>query len=145
VLVVRLTYGPTEGRYSLPGGWQDVGEQINTAAIREVREETQVQARRIGLTGMRTRTESDSQPQRSIVDLMWLLEHEQGEPQPDEQEADDARFMPFDEALRRDDVEDIVKYLVQRLQTGTLAPQCHVGQNADGSPVSTPEEWKLFV
>jgi ADP-ribose pyrophosphatase YjhB (NUDIX family) len=143
VLVVRLTYGPTQGRYSLPGGWQDVGEQIDTAAIREVREETQVQARCVGLIGMRTRTESE--PRHSIVDLMWLLEHEQGEPRPDEQEADDARFMPFDEALRRDDDEDIVKYLIQRLQAGTLAPQCHVGQSVDGSSVSKPEEWKLFV
>ena len=145
VLVVRLTYGPTEGRYSLPGGWQDVGEELDTAAVREVREETGVEARCVGMIGMRTRTDRD--PERTIVDLMWLLEHERGEPRPSDGEADDARFMPFDEVLERDDVEEIVTWLVNRYREGSLHPFCLVGPNADETDQNDekPEVWKLFA
>ncbi len=145
VLVVRLTYGPTEGRYSLPGGWQDVGEELDTAATREVREETGVEARCIGMIGMRTRTDRD--PERTIVDLMWLLEYESGEPEPSDGEADEARFMPFDEVLERDDVEEIVTYLVERYRDGSLNPYCLVGRNADETDENDEksEVWKLFA
>ena len=145
VLVVRLTYGPTEGRYSLPGGWQDVGEELDTAAVREVREETGVEARCVGMIGMRTRTDRD--PERTIVDLMWLLEHESGEPKPTDGEADEARYMPFDEALERDDVQEIVRFLVTRYRDGALQRLCLVGKNVDETDRNTekPEEWKLFA
>ena len=123
VLVVRLTYGPTKGMYSLPGGWQDVGEHINDAATREVHEETSIDARTVGLIGLRTRTVND----RSITDLVWLLEHVSGEPSSDDEETDDARFMSFDEVDARDDVEELVQLLVDRARAGDLRPHGFVG------------------
>ncbi len=141
VLVVRLTYGPTEGRYSFPGGWQAVGEELHTAAVREVREETGVEARSLGLVAVRTRTE----PERSVVDLVWLLEHVSGAPRPDDEEADDARFMPFDEVERRDDVEALVRFVVRRLRTGELRVLRDAGPNRDGAPGRAREDWTLFA
>ncbi|MEZ4498997.1 MAG: NUDIX domain-containing protein [Thermomicrobiales bacterium] len=40
ILLVRMTYGPTKGRYMLPGGIVDPGETLDVAVVREVREET---------------------------------------------------------------------------------------------------------
>lgn len=143
VLVVRLTYGPTAGKYSLPGGWLDVGEDIDTAAAREVAEETGVEARSIGVIGLRVRADVE----RSQTDLIWLLEHVSGEPQPDENEADDARYIPFDEITARDDVEEIVTELVTRYRAGNLHTLRLEGMNIDGAQQPAPdrEEWKLFV
>lgn len=141
VLLVRLTYGPTKGRYSFPGGWQDVGEDLHTAAVREVREETGIEARSLGLIAVRTRTE----PEHSIVDLVWLLEHVSGDPKPDDEEADDARFMPFDEAEQRDDVVELVPFIVGRLRAGELRVLREAGDNRDGAPGRDPEDWTLFA
>ncbi len=143
VLVVRLTYGPTEGKYSLPGGWLDVGEDIDSAAAREVEEETGVAARCLGVIGLRVRANVE----RSQTDLIWLLEHVSGEPRPDENEADDARYMSFDDIDGRDDVEEIVGKLVARYRAGNIQTLCLEGMNVDGADTPTPdrEEWKLFV
>jgi ADP-ribose pyrophosphatase YjhB (NUDIX family) len=143
VLVVRLTYGPTAGKYSLPGGWLDVGEDIDSAAAREVAEETGVEARCLGVVGLRVRANVE----RSQTDLIWLLEHVSGEPRADEQETDDARYMTFDEITSRDDVEEIVGKITTRYRANQLQTLCLDGMNVDGADTPTPEreEWKLFV
>jgi 8-oxo-dGTP diphosphatase len=144
VLVVRLTYGPTEGRYSLPGGLLDVGEEIDSAAVRETLEETGVETTCAGVIGLRVRSEGG----RSQTDLMWLLEYVAGEPRSDGAENDDARFMPFDDVLARDDVEEIVQVLVRRAREGAFHVHRLYGQNLDGvddGAPPRPEEWKLFL
>lgn len=143
VLVVRLTYGPTEGKYSLPGGWLDVGEDIDTAAAREVEEETGITARCLGVIGLRVRANVE----RSQTDLIWLLEHVSGEPRPDQTEANDARYLTFDEIATRDDVEEIVSKLVTRYRAGDIQTLSLDGLHVDGADTPTPEreEWKLFV
>ena len=40
VLLVRLSYGPREGRWSLPGGLVEIDETPEEAAVRETAEET---------------------------------------------------------------------------------------------------------
>lgn len=143
-LVVRLTYGPTKGMYSLPGGWQDVGEHIDDAATREVLEETGVETRTVGLIGLRTRTVEG----RSISDLIWLQEHVRGEPTCDDEETDDARFLSFDEIDARDDIEELVKVLVALARENRLRPHAYLGQNIDDAPHEPEipaEEWKLFL
>lgn len=49
VLLVRRGKPPRKGQWSLPGGAQKVGETINEAAVREVREETGLRVDVLGL------------------------------------------------------------------------------------------------
>jgi 8-oxo-dGTP diphosphatase len=141
VLVVRLTYGPTKGRYSLPGGLLDVGEEIDSAAVRETAEETGVETTCAGVIGLRVRSEHG----QSQTDLIWLLEYVSGEPRADNDENDDARFMPFEEALERDDVEELVQVLVRRAMDDAFHIHRLRGNNVDGTESPKPEEWKLFL
>lgn len=143
LLVVRMTYGPSRGRYMLPGGLLDPGETLDMAAAREVLEETGVTARVVGLAGVRSRFD----PRDGSTDTytLWRLEHVAGEPTPDGRENDDARFLPFAEIAGREDVVYLVKYLAAKLEAGAMTPHALVEDYAYQFPGSTKESWKLFV
>ncbi len=141
LLVVRMSYGPTQGRYMLPGGLLDPGETLDVAAAREVREETSVEARPVGIVGVRTRYDG---PHNDTY-VLWYLEHVAGEPAADGHENDDARFFTFDEIAERDDVVYLVKYLAARIASGAMNPHAHAHDYAYQFPGTTPDSWKLFM
>ncbi|RIK42271.1 MAG: NADH pyrophosphatase [Chloroflexi bacterium] len=141
LLVVRMTYGVSKGRYMLPGGVLDPGETLDVAAAREVREETGVEARPVGIVGVRTRYDGHN----TDTYILWLLEHRSGEPAADGHENDDARYMPFGEIETREDVVYLVKYLARRLANGDITAHRQVEDYAYQLPGSTPDSWKLFM
>jgi ADP-ribose pyrophosphatase YjhB (NUDIX family) len=49
ILLIRRGHAPKKGHWSLPGGHQELGETVEQAAIREVREETGVSIRVLDL------------------------------------------------------------------------------------------------
>jgi len=141
LLVIRMTYGPTRGRYMLPGGLLDPGETLDQAVVREVREEAGIEARPLGIVGVRSRVDGLSTDNYVI----WLLEYVSGEPGADGHEADDARFVPFVELLERDDVAALVQYLAGRLARGEISVHSLVEDYTYQLPGTTPATWKLFM
>ena len=55
ILMVKRAIDPMMGRWSLPAGYVDRGEEVEEAAIREVREETGVEVRLDSLLGVYSR------------------------------------------------------------------------------------------
>ncbi len=53
VLIVRRARPPAQGIYTLPGGGVELGETLEEAVVREVREETALEVRPIALAGYR--------------------------------------------------------------------------------------------
>ncbi len=53
VLIVRRARRPAQGLYTLPGGGVELGETLEQAVIREVREETGLAIAPVGLVGFR--------------------------------------------------------------------------------------------
>jgi ADP-ribose pyrophosphatase YjhB (NUDIX family) len=53
VLIVRRARPPAHGLYTLPGGGVELGESLQQAVIREVREETGLGIAPLGLVGFR--------------------------------------------------------------------------------------------
>lgn len=141
VLLVRMAYGPARGQYLFPGGLVEPGETLDRAAAREVLEETGVVAEPQGVIGLRTRYDGP----RSDTYVMFLLEHRSGEPRPDGQESDDARYFSVSELEAAGDiVTGLSRYVSLRVLRGTYCLQ-HFAADFDYEAAGRDRErWRIF-
>jgi ADP-ribose pyrophosphatase YjhB (NUDIX family) len=141
ILLVRMTYGASRGRFMLPGGVMDPGETLDVAVVREVLEETGVVARPRGVIGLRSRYDGP----HTDTYVLWLLDHVSGEPKPDGRENDEARYFTLAELAGRDDVTYLASYLAERVLGGRIRPLDLVRDYAYQTPGTTIDSWKLFL
>lgn len=113
VLLCRRRIEPYLGSWTLPAGYQEVDESIESTAIREVREETGLVVRLTGLLDVMTTTDD---PRKAAILVVYLAEEVDGELQPGD-DADEVAFHPLD------DLPDNVGFInhrriLKRLRTG---------------------------
>ena len=94
VLVVRRARSPAQNLYTFPGGAVEIGETLNEAAMREVREETSLTIEPFALAGHREVITHDAQGrvERHFVILCVAARWRSGEAKLNE-ELDDARWI----------------------------------------------------
>jgi len=139
LLLVRMAYGPTKGRYMLPGGIVEPGETLDVAVVREVLEETGVTARVLGICGLRSRHDGPN----NDTYVLFLLEPVAGEPVSDGRENEHARYFSLTE-LDRDDVTDLSAYLGRLAMRGELKVMT-LSDDVDWAAAGRdPTAWKLF-
>jgi ADP-ribose pyrophosphatase YjhB (NUDIX family) len=82
VLIVRRARPPANGVYTLPGGVVELGETLEEAIVREVREETTLEIEPIGLAGHRQAIARDAagKIERHFVILPFAARWIAGEP-----------------------------------------------------------------
>jgi 8-oxo-dGTP diphosphatase len=71
-LTVRRGSPPYQGRLALPGGFVDVGENLESAATRELAEETAVRVDAVHLEQLASYGEPDRDPRMRTVSVAWL-------------------------------------------------------------------------
>lgn len=77
LLLIKRGHAPFEGRYALPGGFVDMGEKVEAAALRELKEETGLKGRVLRMVGVYSDPKRD--PRGHAVSVAFLIEAK-GEP-----------------------------------------------------------------
>lgn len=119
VLVVRRARNPALHLYTLPGGLVEIGETLEDAIVREVREETALAVAPVALAGHREVIARDAQDriERHFVILAFAARWLSGEPVLNE-ELDDARWLTPAELVdlrTTEGLAEIVDVAVERL------------------------------
>ena len=94
VLLVRRARPPAAGLFSLPGGVVELGETLEEAVVREVREETGLTIEPVGLAGFRETIvrDGDARIERHFVILPFAARWRAGEVELNE-ELSEARWL----------------------------------------------------
>lgn len=71
LLLVRRKHPPFKGQYALPGGFVDIGETVEAAALRELKEETGVSGDVLALVGVYSDPKRD--PRAHTVSTAFLV------------------------------------------------------------------------
>lgn len=103
VLLIRRGTPPRLGEWSLPGGRIEPGEPVQQAALRELREETGVEADLVGLIDVVDGIFAEAGRHYVLIDYAAVWRS--GEVVAGD-DAAEAQFFAFDEALQRVDWEE---------------------------------------
>ena len=129
VLLVKRGQPPSQGKWSIPGGLIHLGERLEDAVRREIREECDLEVRLLGVCGVidrvRLAPENGSESPRVhyhyvIVDFAAVIE--EGEPRAGS-DAAEVRWVPIAELGRYDTTDglaDMVRRALALYQTQTL-------------------------
>jgi ADP-ribose pyrophosphatase YjhB (NUDIX family) len=94
VCLVKRKIEPAAGCWAFPAGYMELNESIEAAAVREAREETNLNVRVIKLLDVKSAYENQNAPQ--VVVAFYLCEYLSGELQAGD-DAAEAGFFRFDE------------------------------------------------
>jgi 8-oxo-dGTP diphosphatase len=92
LLLVERGKDPYKGRFALPGGFVEYGETVEHAVVRELEEETGLNAKVAELLGVYS--DPDRDPRGHTVTIVFSLEIVSGEPKAGD-DAANARFFPL--------------------------------------------------
>jgi 8-oxo-dGTP diphosphatase len=113
VLLARRAFEPDAGRWDVPGGFLEEGEDPVEGLRRELREEAGIEIEVGDFVGVFADTYGDPPDARYVLNLVWEARIAEGDPRPDD-DVSELRWFPKD-ALP-DDVELAFRWLAKTLQ-----------------------------
>ncbi len=102
LLLIKRKFNPDKGYWSIPGGHLDIGEKVQEAAVREAFEETGFKTKISKLAGIidKIMYDDEGKIEYHYVLINYFVEQIEGAPnQPPKADDDalDAKFVPFEE------------------------------------------------
>lgn len=123
VALIRVLRSGGNNAWALPKGWVEKGEDLEQAAIREVREETGLEAkilRKLGQISYEFYSKADHGTVSKTVHL-FLLEFLRGQTEDHDDEVEEARWFPIKDALRAltyQNERDMMEKVAQLIEGG---------------------------
>ena len=102
VLVVRRGNPPFEGQWALPGGYLEVDEDLASAAVRELEEETGIDLSPDDLTQLGAYGAPDRDPRNRTISVAHLARLDRAAQPEGGSDAADAQWRPVTELLDSD-------------------------------------------
>lgn len=126
VLLARHTYGAGQGKLIVPGGYVNAGESPTDALIREYKEETNIIVEPKEIIGIRFNSRDWY--------IAFKADYISGNPKSDHDENSEVIWLDVDEALKRGDVPDLTKKLIESAlnQNNGLTPKQYNGTAIHG-------------
>ena len=128
---IRRATPPLQGQWSLPGGKIGWGETAHDAALRELREETGVEAEIVGLIDVVDAIFPASVPTTHFLLVDYAAVWRSGEPKAGD-DAADAAFFPLADALVKvtwDETRRIIAVGVKLIDLGSAVHQTRLARN----------------
>jgi ADP-ribose pyrophosphatase YjhB (NUDIX family) len=118
LLLVKRKYNPDAGYWSIPGGHLDLGEKVETAAVRETFEETGFKVKISNLAGIidKIMYDNNGKIEYHYVLINYFVEQIEGDLNQPPKAADDAldaKFVPFDDLKDYKLTESLIELLKQ--------------------------------
>jgi len=104
VLVVRRGNPPFQGQWALPGGYLEVEEDFAPGAVRELEEETGIDLRPEQLRQLGAYGAPDRDPRGRTISVAHVVRLDEPTEPRGGSDADDARWLPVDDLLERDEL-----------------------------------------
>jgi 8-oxo-dGTP diphosphatase len=117
LLLVRRGHGPAAGEWSVPGGRVEPGELLAQAVVRELREETGLEAVCGALLGWVERIDDDH---HFVIADFEAIVLDDAEPEAGD-DAAEAAWVPLDEVVELNLVEGLAEFLHEHGVLDTIA------------------------
>jgi len=103
IALIKRGNEPARGKWTVPGGLVELGENLETAVIREAKEETLLDVERPELIGVVDQMEKDSEGKyRYHYVILDYLVHVEGGEIGAASDAEELHWVPFDEVEKYD-------------------------------------------
>jgi ADP-ribose pyrophosphatase YjhB (NUDIX family)/ribosomal protein S27AE len=122
-LLVQRAHNPGKGRWTIPGGFVETDETLETAVRRELREETGLDSITVSLLAVRDRPESEPGQKHDIY-ITFLQRYLSGELTPQVAEVSDLGFFSPEECTAL----DIAPLSLALVQLALTAPERFTAQ-----------------
>lgn len=139
-LVVQKRYGGLNGKWSLPAGFVEGTETVDQAVLREIKEETGIDAQVIQLIGFRSGVIKEKISDNMAIFYLKPLNSTQM-PDPQLDELYEARWMTPEELLRDERTTSMIKVFLSVNQAAGFETR----EGLDPGPVFGYSSYKLFT
>ncbi|MCD6484026.1 MAG: NUDIX domain-containing protein [Candidatus Odinarchaeota archaeon] len=114
VLLVKLNYGYARGKWVIPGGLVECGETLQEAIVREIKEETGLVVKPIGIVGIRALVRKSDNLTDVYCTFVCQLESSPNSISVQQSELEDVKWFSLDEIDSNPEIVDFTRVMVKK-------------------------------